>query len=924
MSDADHNDATPDAQSAGRDAESSSPPAKEKKKTLDGIGIRFAPPKAKRDDADPKEKRKSLSDRLRKIAGDAPKISRPSAPSLDEESSEVEDMGNTNRMAPPPVLPILADEDGQDGSDDSEPEARSSEKSAPKSQKSTMLMHAALTREKSPSQEDSAPFEEATQMIDTARLSDESDGDGGEAATQMIDVAKFEKDGKAEAVDEPATEEVDLELDEISDLTEEKEEKENLRAQSYDEEKTEFSFIPPGNTEPPSVYDVEKTEISAGLAESTDVEPPPPVDRSSASVEFPIVEPLSAPTPTPEASRRPAAPIPMAAPTMENPPVAPADDFKGENTEIFNSPFENDPICPRLTTLEGPCAGQEFLINRMRNSVGRATNNTVVIPDLSMSRKHFEIFQQADESYAVKDLMAVNGTGLNGVKVREADLFHGDRIEAGESIFQFLIPGEAPVDNRQRRLIPAVATSTMTARRPGDLSTSTRKPLERRGLNLDRLLLTVTIVAALLCVPLLGFLVYHLSTDEASVSVDDASAPDLYFAGVEAIQSRQWDRAQALFEQSYEVDPDFGDVTQQLARIERERRAGALIAEARGYDVARINPDVLEGLRDISRESAYHEDAQSLLRLVRHDEAHALFDRAQRAFDEGDIETSAAALSELQAIAPQHEGGRQLEAAINESIEFQREEEQEMARQAAQANRTASQTSRSTRQNTTRTASTTTAPDPLDPFADRSGSSSQQRPRDSGVVVNFTDGFALYRAENFAEAIAHFETIAEASSGAIAQRAESAAADVRQFRDALAAGDRDLQANRLGDARAHFQRARRADESVAGGTGYFDDTLSERVASTFAREGLQELEAENFASAFDFLTRAQAHHSRESSTRQLARGLEERANSLYIRAVDASRSDPGGAAALCRTILTMVPPSSDIHSRARQLLDEID
>ena len=674
-------------------------------------------------------------------------------------------------------------------------------------------------------------------------------------------------------------------------------------------------------------FNVEKTELAPGLFD------PPQVEGLSVDTD---PEPDAQPNPQPEGlrsshsllssppnqganvARTPETPPPRQNPSAEAQPEE--EDFEVEKTELFQSPFENDPICPRLTTLEGPTAGQEFLINRLRSSVGRGTNNVISIPDLAMSRQHFEIVQNPDESYLVRDMRAVNGTELNGVKILESDLFHGDRVKAGETVFQFLIPGDVPAENRHRRLIPAASTQTASGHLNPAFSASPDNRVAPHSA--DRILLIVIITVALLCIPLSAYLFYTLILADDPVATDTASASNYYFEGAAALQSRDWDQAQAFFEKSYQTDPEFGEVEAQLARIERERRAKHSVERARQRAGDQIDEDTLHELSIIATESAYYEDAQSLLRLAGHDEAYAILSLAQDQFDEGDFDASAQSLDQLQAISPHHEGAHQLRTAIEEARAHQEEEAEEIAREAERQQRPRPSAS-STRRRPQRVVAQDPGDGLRDPFAQpRSESSSSER--GGSAVVNFTEGFTLYRARQFDEAIAHFDAINQASSGAIGTRANDASQDIKSFRDSLRAGENALSAGNFDAARNHFQAAKRADESVAGGTGYFDDTIAELLAASFARQGLQEVDSANFPRAFDLLTQAQAYRPREASTRQLSAALEEEANSLYIRAANQRKSDPAAAASLCNTILRMVPSSSDIHRRARQMLDEID
>lgn len=638
---------------------------------------------------------------------------------------------------------------------------------------------------------------------------------------------------------------------------------------------------------------------------------PPPVDRSNISGEIPpLVAPLS-PAPSP----------------LDSPPIislgtgleeAEDEDFHVEKTELYQSPFENDPIRPRLSTLEGPATGQEFLVGRMRSSVGRATNNAVAIPDLSMSRQHFEIFQRPDESYAVKDLRSINGTSINGVKIQEADLFHGDRIGAGETLFQFLIPGTLSPPNRQRHLIPAATTQTVTALSQDSLASApSASPRARPSAPfLDRLLLAVTISAAILSLLLVAYLFHKTRTPNTS----EPDPQEFFFAGVAAIQSRDWDQAQTLFEKSHQIDPNFGDVQGQLDRIERERQFSTLLHDARQSPIEDLSPSTLKQLAKISRQSVYYDDAQALIRLSRNQHALNLLLTAQTAFDDGELETVQSILEELQSLAPHHEGAQKLRDALEEATTP--EPEPEVAPPAQTLASSDVQAARAPRRPAAQAKTPNTRDDGLhDPFAKQPSSSA---PTVTRAPINFTEGFTLYRDERFEDAIAHFESVQKNSSEAIGQRALAAIADIQQFQDALSSAQSALSAADFDTARQALSRAESADKSLAGGSGYFAHSIADLRAQSFALEGLQKVERQAFSQAFDLLVRAESFSSRERDTRRLARTLEERANGFYIRALNQRKSDPQGAASLCRTILTMIPAASDTHRKARQMLDELN
>ena len=70
-------------------------------------------------------------------------------------------------------------------------------------------------------------------------------------------------------------------------------------------------------------------------------------------------------------------------------------------------------------------------------SFGRDRSNTICIPaDSAVSRQHCVIEYDADH-YVIRDLNSHNGTHVNGTRIAEHTLQHGDHIKIGDCIFQF-------------------------------------------------------------------------------------------------------------------------------------------------------------------------------------------------------------------------------------------------------------------------------------------------------------------------------------------------------------------------------------------------------------------------------------------------------------------------------------------------------
>ncbi len=88
------------------------------------------------------------------------------------------------------------------------------------------------------------------------------------------------------------------------------------------------------------------------------------------------------------------------------------------------------PIRARLRYVDE--TGKECLANIIppRFAVGRSSTNDLVLSQMGVSRSHAEVLVQNGE-YLLRDVGSKLGTYLNGVKVEEAKLTSGDRIQLG-------------------------------------------------------------------------------------------------------------------------------------------------------------------------------------------------------------------------------------------------------------------------------------------------------------------------------------------------------------------------------------------------------------------------------------------------------------------------------------------------------------
>lgn len=91
----------------------------------------------------------------------------------------------------------------------------------------------------------------------------------------------------------------------------------------------------------------------------------------------------------------------------------------------------------KLTVTSGEQKGKEFILSQPVIRVGTKKENELVLKDETMSRLHFEIIQSKD-GYLLKDSDSLNGTFINGLRVKEAFLSSGASIRAGKTEMKFL------------------------------------------------------------------------------------------------------------------------------------------------------------------------------------------------------------------------------------------------------------------------------------------------------------------------------------------------------------------------------------------------------------------------------------------------------------------------------------------------------
>lgn len=111
-----------------------------------------------------------------------------------------------------------------------------------------------------------------------------------------------------------------------------------------------------------------------------------------------------------------------------------------------------DDISVARPVLEGRSTGLQGLRFALRNgkqTVGRRSDNDVVLGDPSVSASHAWIIHQHGQC-VITNTLSTNGTFVNGRRIHQAVLRHGDRVRFGHAELVFLT--REPGAGRLRRI----------------------------------------------------------------------------------------------------------------------------------------------------------------------------------------------------------------------------------------------------------------------------------------------------------------------------------------------------------------------------------------------------------------------------------------------------------------------------------------
>ena len=92
---------------------------------------------------------------------------------------------------------------------------------------------------------------------------------------------------------------------------------------------------------------------------------------------------------------------------------------------------------PVLESISPELGGRRFPVLPGRQSIGRLASNNIVVNGPSVSSSHAWIMNQQGRC-VIMNTLSTNGTFVNGKRIHQATLKHGDRIRLGQVELVFL------------------------------------------------------------------------------------------------------------------------------------------------------------------------------------------------------------------------------------------------------------------------------------------------------------------------------------------------------------------------------------------------------------------------------------------------------------------------------------------------------
>ena len=527
-----------------------------------------------------------------------------------------------------------------------------------------------------------------------------------------------------------------------------------------------------------------------------------------------------------------------------------------------------------LVAVAGPRKGSEFALTDERTTIGRGSDNVLVIPDISVSRQHVIVLREGDR-WVVVDQGSGNGTRLNGRGITRQTLRHGDEVALGDTVVRFVEPGGVLV----RGAKPAPADALRTEERPEVTAARppTRPSLQRRA----------PLYAAILGALLIAFgagVVRKQRQDRArreALQADDTGplAQQRFQEGVALLKQGRWVEARDKLALAAGLDGEDPDIARYLATAQAEAPRAQALAAARAALSRKDFAAARAALQGIPEESALADAAHELDQQVRAALDGAVREAKTRA-EAGDPAGASDALAPVLAADP----SRADALAVKELVGPQR--------RAAPA-----------------------APGPR-----------RERPARAAAAATAAASTASAAAAPVLEAYLSGDIGAALERAQLAPGAQRLLGQLQAFDGAYKDGVAKMMAHKSNEALKALEAAARADAAIAQGKeSRLGHEVRKSLSSLHYQLGMATVQTdEGLPQAASHLRAAVAADPGNDLAQQQLSLLVERAKDVYLRGYVAKDNDADTARHSFKIVIETLPPGDETAQKAKRWLDKLN
>jgi tetratricopeptide (TPR) repeat protein len=615
-------------------------------------------------------------------------------------------------------------------------------------------------------------------------------------------------------------------------------------------------------------------------------------------------------------------------------------------------PEAPEPVIFRLALMGGSKGTQIYEIRGPHQVAGRHVDCDLVIPDSSVSRRHFELTQTGD-GYRLKDLGSGNGTLVDGEAVTEILLKHGMVIEAGITRLQWQDPrapkavaAESEAEKTQmidiadlqhdpsfspdRRPASKPAPQrpapqsierprTDNVRRPNRENTRTSRHTRPETSQVLQWvgLCALGLLALVGALSLLGLLP---TGDEAAseggqqVATSDAGSAVLMSEGLEAFKAWRWADARRLFEAARDQATDPSGAQDALSRVAQEELASKVMETVRVSMESNRYQEAIKKLGEVPDTSVYFGDAQALINDAK----------------EGIVSQHLEAARKLSGADKQTQALEELEAALAlmpgdaEVVALMREYQEATAKPERRARKTETPRRREARSGKSSA--------PRRPAAKRRSKSNFELepdwPEDAPAAqaapapLDMTPALSKYSAGKFSDAKRILERVMR-NTDSERQRAKAKRliSDIRAFQNLWETGNSEAASENLSGAISSLKRAKVLDKAISGA---YKRRIDRLLANQYATQANNAMLAGKHARAGSLARKALAISSGQSVARAVMEEVRKKADGWLSSAESQLSSNPDKAKTLLTQVLAVFPKRDPRYIRAYGMLKRID